>query len=284
MAGDEQPQAAQLQALVDALQPTPAGADRFTLPAPDWWGPRLFGGMVVAQAMSAALPTVAEGYRPHSLHGYFLRPVEPGPLVELSVERLRDGRAFALRQVTLIQQGDIAARMSCSFHVDEEGEEYQPTMPTDVPPPEELAVGNPPGPFDIVDAGPVPAQDGTYRSSGRYWNRTCGPLPDDPGLHVCVLALMSDMTRTSFRPTSLHLWGSHTDASIDHAVWFHSPARADEWLHYDLHAPVNRGNRAFVRGSMYSRDGRLVLSMSQELLVRPIPRGGQLAPWLAEVP
>lgn len=240
--------------------------------------------MVVAQAMAAVLPTVAEDYRPHSLHGYFLRPVIPGPSVELSVERLRDGRAFALRQVTLIQQGNVAARMSSSFHVDEEGEEYQPPMPTDVPVPEELAVGNPPGPFDSADAGPVSAEDGTYRSSGRYWNRTCGPLPDDPRLHVCVLALMSDMTRTSFRPMSLHLWGSHTDASIDHAVWFHSPARADDWLLYDLHAPVNRGNRAFVRGSMYTRYGRLVLSMSQELLVRPIPGGGELAPWLAEVP
>lgn len=273
---------ARLEELLDALQPGSKGDDRFAARSPDWWGERLFGGMVVAQALSAAISCVDGALRPHSMHGYFFRPVVPGPDAELVVERVRDSRSFATREVTTLQNGKPAARMTCSFCVDEDGEEYQPSMPAGVPVPEDLEIGTPPGPFESCDAGPVSAADGTYLSSGRYWNRTAGLLPDDPSLQTCVLALMSDMTRTSFRPRSLHTWGSHTDASIDHAVWFHRPARPDRWLLYDLCAVVNTANRAVVRGSMYTRDGALVLTMVQELLIRPVPGGGKPAPWLAE--
>jgi acyl-CoA thioesterase-2 len=272
----------QLAELVEALLLTERGDDTFEALSPDWWGERVFGGMVVAQALSAACRCVGEGFRPHSMHGYFFRPVVPGPEAVIKVERVRDGRSFVTREVTSLQNGKISARMACSFHLDEEGEEYQPPMPAGVPPPEELEVGNPPGPFESCDAGPVAGADGTFTSSGRFWNRTIRALPDDPVVHACMLALMSDMTRTSFRPRSLHLWGSHTDASIDHALWFHRPARADEWLFYDLCALVNTSNRATVRGSMYDRGGLLVLSMVQELLIRPIPGGGSPAPWLAD--
>ena len=271
----------ELDALVAALRVAEAGPDRFLGQSPDWWGERIFGGMVVAQALAAAIGTVAPSLRPHSVHGHFFRPVVPGPEAGLQVERLRDGRSFATRDVTTVQGGRRAARMTCSFHVEEQGEEYQLPMPAGVPAPEELEIHRPPGPFESCDAGPVAGAQGGYVSSGRYWFRTAAPLPDDPGLHSCVLALMSDMTRTSFRPLSLDTWGSHTDASIDHAVWFHRPARADDWLLYDLQAVVNSGNRATVRGSMFDRDGRLVLSMAQELLVRPVPGGARTPPWLA---
>lgn len=264
------------------MRTVPDGADRFTAPSPDWWGERLFGGMVVAQALDAAVQCVEGTMRAHSMHGYFFRPVLPGTDTQLVVERLRDSRSFSTRDVTTFQNGKPAARMTCSFCVDEEGEEYQPTMPAGVPEPDELEVMSPPGPFESADAGAVRGADGTYVSSGRFWNRTRGAVGDDPAVHVCLLALMSDMTRTSFRPLSIHTWGGHTDASIDHALWFHHPARPDEWLLYDLCALINTGNRATVRGAMYTRRGTLVLTMVQELLIRPLAGGGAPAGPLAE--
>jgi acyl-CoA thioesterase-2 len=239
--------------------------------------------MVVAQTLNAALRTV-DGLRPHSMHGYFLRPVRPGPPTTLTVERLRDSRSFATRQVTAEQDGKITSRMTCSFHVAETGDEYQVPMQP-VPLPEDLEfLENPPGPFDARDAGPLLRDDGTFRSSARLWHRTCAVLPDDEDIHPCMLAFLSDMTRTSFRPLGLNTWGTHTDASIDHALWIHRQARADEWLFYDLEAVINTAGRAFVRGSMYTRRGALCLSMSQELLIRPLPGQGGPAPWLERRP
>ena len=272
-----------IEELVAALELRAEGDDRFAVTAPGWWGERVFGGMVVAYALRAAAATVAEPYRPHSLHGYFLRPLAPGIEAELVVERVRDSRSFAARTVTTTQEGRVATRMTCSFCVEEEGaDEYQLTLPAGLPAPDSLETHRPPGPFESADAGPTLAPDGTYLSSGRFWSRTVAPLPDDPTLHACVLALLSDMTRTSFRPGSMDRWGSHTDASIDHALWFHRPARADRWLFYDLQAVVNRANRATVRGTMFREDGALVLSMAQELVIRPVPGGGVPAGPLAQ--
>jgi acyl-CoA thioesterase II len=269
--------------LVTSLALRADGPDRFVAVAPEWWGERVFGGMVVAHVLRAAAACVDPSLRPHSLHGYFLRPVAPGVAAKLVVERDRDSRSFATRTVTTTQEGRVAARMTCSFCVEEDGaDEYQLAMPGDVPAPGALDVRAAPGPFESADVGPLRAPDGTYVSSGRFWNRTVAPLPDDPVLHACVLALLSDMTRTSFRPGSLERWGSHSDASIDHALWFHRPARADRWLLYDLQAVVNRANRATVRGTMFDEDGSLVLSMAQELVIRPVPGGGEPAGPLAE--
>lgn len=278
------PDEQQLTDLIAALQVVPRGGGRFAAASPDWWGDRLFGGMVVAQALSAAMKSVPAPLVPHSMHGYFFRPVVPGGDSELVVEQLREGRSFATRQVTTLQNGTPAARMICSFHALEEGEEYQPSAPVGVPKPEELEIYTGLGFFQSCDAGPVRAADGSYLSSGRFWYRAAGDVPEDPGLHACVLAFMSDLTRTSFRPRSLGTWGGHTDASIDHAVWFHRPVRTDQWLLYDLHAVINVANRATVRGTMYTRDGQLVLTMVQELLVRPIPGGEKPAPWVTETP
>lgn len=298
--------------LVEALSPRPApgGAaarpagegegegtevGRFVLPTVDWWPGRLFGGMVVAQALAAAAETVDGALVAHSMHGYFFRPVAPASSVELTVEDVRNSRTFATREVTTWQNGKICARMTASFLTPEEGaDEYQLPLPAATAAPEDLLVVYPPGPFATCDAGAVVDPEATaahakngppvYRSSGRFWNRTCGRLPDDPRLHACAVALMSDMTRATFRPGSMDRWGSHTDASIDHAVWFHRPARPDEWLLFDLHAVVNTANRAAVRGALYRRDGALVCSMAQELLIRPLPGGGEVAPWAAALP
>lgn len=281
-AAPESPGAA-VAALVSSLELRPTAPDRFAVVAPEWWGDRVFGGMVVAHALRAGSACVDRSLRPHSLHGYFLRPLAPGVETELAVARDRDSRSFATRTVTTSQAGKVAARMTCSFCVEEEGaDEYQLAMPGDVERPEDLDVRAAPGPFVSADAGPRRASDGTYVSSGRFWNRTAAPLPDDPVVHASVLALVSDMTRTAFRPGSLERWGSHSDASIDHAVWFHRPARADRWLFYDLQAVVNRANRATVRGTMFDRSGALVLSMAQELVIRPVPGGGEPAGALAE--
>lgn len=274
--------AQQLRELVDAVTVTATGDDVFCAANPDspGDGDRVFGGVVVAHALSAAMSTV-DGLRPHSLHGYFLRPVRPGPPSTLTVERLRDSRSFATRQVTAEQDGKTTSRLTCSFHVQEEGDDYQLPMQA-VPFPEDIEPGgDPPGPFDERDVGPLAQSGGTFTSSGRMWLRTCAPLPDDPAVHACILAFMSDMTRTSFRPLSLGTWGTHTDASLDHALWLHHPARADEWLFFDLQAVVNAAGRSVVRGSMFTREGRLCLSMAQELLIRPLPGQGGPAPWLS---
>ena len=269
----------QLHQLVDAIRATPTGANSFSVTPPDWWGPRVFGGMVVAQSLDAALQTVDPGQRPHSLHGYFLRPLVPALPCQLLVEHMRDGRSFALRQVTMEQDQGPAARFMCSFHVDEAGDTYQIPM-GDVPDPDSLAESAMPGPFDGRDAGPVRVSPGgVYLSTARLWNRACAALPDDPRIHVGLLSYLSDMTRTSFRPLSLNAWGAHTDASIDHAVWFHRAMRADEWILSNFQAVVNAGNRSVVRGTMYTRSGVLSMSMTQELLIRPTGEPLQPAPW-----
>ena len=271
----------QLQELVHAVRVTPIGRDVFSAECPDFWGERVFGGMLVAQILHAALQTV-DAMRPHSMHGYFFRPVVPGPHATLTVDRLRDSRSFATRQVQAEQDGRPTSRFVCSFHTDEPGDEYQLPMPS-VPAPEDLVEDESlTGPFDSREVGPVAEHDGTFQSSGRFWYRTCAPLPDDDDLHGCMLGLFSDLTRTSFRPLSLGAWGTHTDASIDHALWLHRRARPDEWVFYDLQAVVNTAGRSVVRGSMYTRDGVLCLSMAQELLIRPLPTEARRAPRLPD--
>lgn len=250
-----------------------SGAERFTAVAPDWFGDRVFGGVVVAQALSAAAQTVAPPMRPHSLHGYFLGALRAGP-VELTVRPLRDGRTFSTRHVTSEQHGRTALWCTVSFHADEAGDRYQLPMPA-APEPARPDTDDEddwqPPMFDFVELGPSEQRaDGTYRSTRRAWVRTIEALPDDPLAHLQVAAYLSDMTGSSFRPHSLGAWGLHTDASIDHAVWFHHPFRADEWVYMDFHALINAHGRSTIRGELYDRTGRLCLSMAQELLIREL--------------
>jgi acyl-CoA thioesterase-2 len=256
--------------LCDALVVRPAGPDRFHAPSPTWWeGDRVFGGLLVAQVLNGAIQTVDE-FRPHSLHAYFLRPVPPGVNGELRVARVRDGRSFATREVDMEVDGKLVVRALCSFCSDEDGDLYQLTMP-ECEEPDDLLPEDSPFPFEMRELGPTQRRsDGTYEATRRVWMRTRSRLPDDSGIHATLLAYLSDMTGASFRPHSLGSWGGHTDASLDHALWFHRPFRADEWVLYDLVAIVNAGGRATVRGAMFTREGELCLSMTQELLIRPL--------------
>ena len=263
--------------LIDAvtarpLEPERQGCSTYGTSSPDWWiGGRTFGGMVIAQALSAALQSVPIDLPVHSLHGYFMRPTPPGAQTIHVVEHLRDGRSFTNRAVTSRVEGKETFRMTCSFHVPEEGDEYQLPMATGLPQPGEIEGVEAPFPFDVRELGPsAKREDGTYESTRRCWFRTRQALPDDPAVHVCLLAYFSDMTGAAFRPLSLHAFGTHTDASLDHAVWFHRPARADAWNLFDLQTLVNAGGRATIRATMHDASGVLHLSMAQELLIREL--------------
>jgi acyl-CoA thioesterase II len=263
--------------LVDSITARETGSDAqgrptFTTTTPKWWvHGRVFGGMVVAQALNAAMRTVSGGLEVHSLHGYFLRPTSPGSQTTHVVDNVRDGRSFSMRQVISEVEGRETFRMTCSFHVPEEGDSYQLPVAQEIPPPHDVVGFEAPFPFDVRELGATEKrEDGTYRSTRRCWFRTREPLSDDPAVHAGLLAYFSDMTGASFRPHSLGVWGTHTDASLDHALWFHRPWRADTWSIFDLHALVNAGGRATVRATMHGEDGTLHLSMAQELLIREL--------------
>ena len=263
--------------LVDAITaqegaPGPDGNPTFTTTSPAWWGgDRTFGGMVVAQALHAAVQTVPAEMDVHSLHGYFLRPTVPGARTTHLIEHVRDGRSFSTRGVTSLVDGKETFRMTCSFHASEDGDDYQLAMAPGIPRPNEIEGFDAPFPFDIRELGATEKrEDGTFRSTRRCWFRTREALPDDRAVHACVLAYFSDMTGAAFRPLSMGSWGTHTDASLDHAVWFHRPWRADRWSLFDLQALVNAGGRATIRATMHGEDGSLHLSMAQELLIRKL--------------
>jgi acyl-CoA thioesterase II len=229
---------------------------------------RVFGGQVAGQALVAAGRTVARG-TVHSLHAYFLRPGDPAVPIVYDVDRIRDGRSFTTRRVVAIQHGRAIFNLAASFHISEEGLDHQIAMPA-VPGPDDLAT-SPHGPRSI-DVRPVDV--GGPGPRGRAWFRADGPLPEDPLLHACVVAFASDLTLldTTLSAHGLHVWEAPGVmlASLDHAMWFHRAFRADEWLLYDQDSPVMTGARGFARGSIFTAEGRLAVSVVQEGLVRPL--------------
>jgi acyl-CoA thioesterase-2 len=252
---------------------------------------RLFGGQVAAQALVAASRTV-EARPAHSLHGYFLRPGDPSLPVLYSVDRIRDGHSFTTRRVVAIQHGKAIFNMSASFHKPEPSYEHQTPMPEAPPPesvptwqerveqmwsriPEEARVFTPrPRPIDLrhVDL-PTYLGGGPTRAPGLVWLRVERPLPDDERLHQALLTYASDISLLDniIRPHGrLGTLGPLMMASLDHAVWFHRPLRADEWLLYAQESPVAAGARGFARGQLFSRAGVLVASVAQEGLMRPV--------------
>jgi len=254
---------------------------------------RVFGGLVLAQALASAGRTVEDTARSaHSLHAYFLRPGDPKNSILYDVDRIRDGRSFTTRRVRAVQHGKAIFNMSVSFQVAEKGFEHQFEMPR-VPDPNEL-----PGRRDLVDRwaeqippvlrqwlrrehaieerynGPIGFFKAEKHPPRReIWLRATGRLPDDLQTHQCVLAYASDMTLldpstlphavSSMEPTIL-------SASLDHAMWFHQPFRADDWLLFVQDSPAAAGARGFSRGSIFTQDGRLVASATQEGLVRRV--------------
>jgi acyl-CoA thioesterase II len=258
--------------LIDLVSVEPVGEGVFRTGLPAWGDGPVFGGVILGKAVAAAVHNMPEGKALHSLHGYFLRPTFAAHPMELHVSSVREGRSFTTRRVAAMQDGKEVFSMTCSFHADDEGAEYHLPLDPEAPPPDETQQRHSFGPIEMREVGATaPGPDGTHRSTGRAWFRVMGRLPDDPKLHTSVLAHMSDMTRNSARPPSLgeveHIRGL---ISLDHALWFHRPVRADEWLFFDLHSLVHAGGRGVIRGTMHTEDGKLALSMAQEMLIQPL--------------
>jgi acyl-CoA thioesterase-2 len=254
---------------------------------------RVFGGQVAGQALVAAGRTT-DGQRPvHSLHAYFLRPGVPGVPIVYQVERVRDGRSFITRRVVAVQRGRTIFNLTASFHEAESGIDHQMPMPA-VPAPEELPtladeirehLGELPEAlermerrmaFDIryVERLRWDAKElrGAEPRSG-VWMRAVGSLGDDPLVHTCALTYASDMTLLdAVRIPVEPLWGPRgfDMASLDHAMWFHRPFRADEWFLYQQESPVATGGRGLARGQIFDREGRLIVSVMQEGLFRKL--------------
>jgi acyl-CoA thioesterase II len=281
-----------LQALMDLLDLEPIEVNIFRGVSPDEDRQRVFGGQVAGQALVAAGRTVERG-NVHSLHAYFLRPGDPTIPILYEVDRIRDGRSFTTRRVVAIQHGRAIFNLSASFHVDEEGPEHQQPMP-EVPDPETLPTFRErmepyrdflgdwferPRPIDARHITKSPLErspDEPLPPHQQVWIKADGELPDDPLLHACIVAYESDFTLldTTLLPHAIRSWNDGTVmmASLDHAMWFHRPFRADDWLLYDQWSPTARGARGFARGEIYTRDGRLAISVVQEGLVRPVRR------------
>jgi acyl-CoA thioesterase-2 len=280
-----------LDKLVDLLDLEHIEENIFRGKQPDDALQRTFGGQVAGQALVAAGRTVPTDRPVHSLHAYFLRPGDPSVPIVYEVDRIRDGRSFTTRRVVAIQHGRAIFNLSASFQVVEDGFEHQTTMPA-VPGPEGLPTFQQrmapkadllngwfvrPRPIDVrhVEDPLLPAVDERARVPvSRVWMRADGTLPDNPLLHVCAVTFASDMTLLdSALRVHGESWGKSNlqVASLDHAMWFHRQFRADEWWLYDQESPWTGHNRGLARGSIYTRDGRLAVSVVQEGLLR-VPR------------
>ncbi|WP_405442838.1 acyl-CoA thioesterase [Streptomyces niveus] len=260
--------------------------------------PRVYGGQVAAQALVAAGRTVPADRRAHSLHAYFLRAGDPGAPIVYTVDRIRDGRSFTTRRVVAVQHGQPIFHLSASFQTYEDGLEHQAAMPP-APDPESLPTAAEllprhadrfvdPSVVDrlletraavdlrYADAPPYATAGQVREARSQVWFRTVGKLADDPLLHVCLATYVSDMTLLD----SVLLahgrggWasGDIVGASLDHAMWFHRPFRADEWLLYDQTSPSASGGRGLGQARIYTRDGDLAISVIQEGVMR-VPRG-----------
>jgi acyl-CoA thioesterase-2 len=282
-----------LDELIDLLALEQLEVNLFRGLSPDENRQRVFGGQVAGQALIAAGRTVDHGLV-HSLHSYFLRPGDPMVPIIYEVDRLRDGKSFTTRRVVAIQHGRPIFNLSASFQVEEWGPEHQYTMP-DTPDPdtippmaERLAPYADRFPPDVLEwirrerpvetrsvdlprwLDPVP---GTREAEQFVWIKASGTLPDDPLLHACVVAYASDLTLldTAVMPHA-RSWDDDRFmmASLDHAMWFHRPFRADEWLLYHQKSPSATGARGLSEGFIYRRDGGLAITVIQEGLIRPI--------------
>ncbi len=261
----------------------------------DIGSPQVFGGQVLGQALVAASRTV-EGRLVHSLHAYFLRRGDFDAPIVYQVERTRDGGSFTSRRVVAIQHGQPILTMSSSFHAGESGAEHQATMP-EVPPPEQLRdIGDLKAellervpekvrrffehyrPFEFRHVHPPDYRSPEKREPVKHvWFRLVDTVPADQALHRCLLAYVSDyhLLDTANLPHGQPFFELQM-ASIDHAIWFHREVRVDDWLLYSIDSPSRSSSRGFARGSIFSRDGRLVASVAQEGLVRERPGGWQV--------
>jgi acyl-CoA thioesterase II len=284
--------ASAVQEILEILDLEPLEVNLFRGRSPQSRWQRVFGGQVIGQALVAACRTVEDvaSRPPHSLHAYFLLGGDPKVPIIYEVDRIRDGKSFTTRNVKAIQHGHAIFTMSVSFHVAEPGLTHQFKMP-DVPKPDAL-----PSEAEIKERimplmpEPVrryyererpielrPVEFGRYlgekSDEGRFhvWIRTTGRLPDEPAIHQCVLAYASDMMLldAALIPHGKSVFSEDImAASLDHALWFHRPFRADEWLLYAQDSPNLAGSRGFSRGLIFDSSGTLIASVAQEGLLR----------------
>jgi acyl-CoA thioesterase-2 len=281
-----------LDRLLELLDLETISEDVFRGPSQDLgWG-TVFGGQVLGQALSAAGRTVDVNRHAHSLHAYFLRPGDPTRPISYHVERTRDGSSFSTRRIRAHQNGPPIFFMAASFQRPESGLDHQAAMPG-VPGPDGLAS------YDELTRRYLPLASEPLRSSldiewpfemrpvevidplspqptapvSHLWLRSAGKLPDDERVHRYLLAYTSDFSLldTALAPHGRSYWqGDLKMASIDHAMWFHRPCRADEWLLYAMDSPNACGSRGLVRGQLFDRTGRLVASTAQEGMIRDL--------------
>ncbi|OFT89541.1 acyl-CoA thioesterase II [Corynebacterium sp. HMSC28B08] len=255
---------------------------------------RTFGGQVAAQALVAATNTVEDTKGVHSLHAYFLAPGNPDAPTTYLVDRVRDGRSFASRSVKAVQNGRAIFIMQASFHVrDDEGPEHSDTMRA-VPDPDSIVVDHDRmtdtrrklmeewSDWDIRYVDPEHFEHNKYTASQQLvWFRSKQQLPDDETFHICTLAYMSDMTLLSSALVP-HQSEQVQEASLDHAMWFLRPFRADEWLLYDQISPSAHAGRALTHGRLFNQQGDLVAVVTQEGLTRTLHEGKIAVPFKQE--
>jgi len=249
---------------------------------------RIYGGQVVAQALTAAYRTIEDRICA-SLHAYFIRPGDPSIPVMYMVERVRDGGSFSVRRVIAVQHGAQIFNLAATFQTDEAGFEHQFEMP-DVPAPEGLlneeqlreaaGVAPQPGrrlwPVEVRPVDPIPWGDTSpHDSRNSLWFRSREPVRPDTPANQCAIAYASDMSLLDAclrpHPVNWDVAGMQT-ASLDHAMWFHRPSDFSDWHLYVMDSPSASGGRGFNRGSIYSRDGRLAASAAQDGLIRYRPK------------
>ncbi len=264
--------------------------DLFRGTSPDVGWQRVFGGQVIAQALSAAIRTVPQERSCHSMHAYFMRPGDPKVPIVYTVDRIRDGGSFTTRRVVAMQHGAAIFSLSASFQRHEEGFEHQISMP-DIPKPDELPHGE--ALEEILTNAPSAVQRYWKRPraiefrpvvldhyiSGKkldpyqhVWVRCRGDIGEDTVTNTVVLAYLSDMTLldTALFAHGLSVFDERVQAaSLDHAMWFHRPARVCDWMLYTQDSPSSSGGRGLTRGSLYALDGTLIASVAQEGLIRP---------------
>ena len=250
----------------------------------------VFGGQVLAQSLSAAMQTTPSDRSVHSVHAYFLRSGDVKLPIVFHVDRIRDGSSFTTRRVAAVQDGKAIFNFAASFQKGELGFEHQAEMP-DTPPPEQckterehlesLGERVPPAlvrrtdkrGFELRTVQPLDdlQQPSAQPPIRKVWLRAVDRLPDDQALHTQLLLFASDFMflTTALLPHGAAILspGMHI-ASLDHVMWFHRPARVDEWLLHVMESSAAQGSRGLVRGRVYSREGKLVASSSQEGLIR----------------
>jgi acyl-CoA thioesterase-2 len=235
----------------------------------------LYGGQVAAQALRAAGATVPSGRLPHSLHGYFLRPGRTDLPVIFHVDRDRDGGSFSARHVRAVQDGEVIFSMLASFHEREAAATFDAVATRGGAPADTLPARPSPLLVDVREVTPTRIADGQVRHSDRLWVRAATRLPDDPLMHACALAYVSDLGSGFGQVEVPEL--SAGGPSIDHSLWFQEPIHADEWMLLELWPMKAGGARGVYGGSLRSEDGRLGAVMMQEMLLRP-PRDGSRTP------